>query len=536
MLPTPRVTSPLSNVPSSKIKISQFRGIQFAFTLLILAISLAACTPIGTNTPPPSNPTQAETLPDALPTSLPPELIASASPLSPSNLLPTQTPESTPTPTQLPTPGNTHMGIELVGGQFVSHVPLVADLGTGWVRFNGLSWANIEPQEGVRNWGQATGLEARAQAVSDAGMNLIAIIVHAPSWAQAVPGYACGAVLPEKLEAYGRFMYDLVARYSQPPYNIKYWELGNEPDIIPTSVTGSSLYGCWGNQEDAYYGGSYYAEMLKVVYPQIKAADPNAQVLVGGLLLACDPSNPPLSQTGEPQNCLSTRFMEGILQAGGGDYFDGISFHAYDYYWANSHKFGNAWRAGANLGLPVVYYKSIFLRDLLAQYGYFDKFLMNTETAILCGRDLGEIICQTDEFNQLKANYVVQSYAVARGEGLQANIWYHYERGWRASGLVSSPSFPYPALEAYRFVAQMLDATVPITQILDYQNLTGYKFIKVTPDGNQEIWILWSADGNPTSVILPELPHQIYDKLGQPQSASQTLEITADVRYIVWDR
>ena len=38
---------------------------------------------------------------------------------------------------------------------------------------------------------------------------------------------------------------------------------------------------------DPYYGGGYYAEMLKIVYPQIKAADPEAQILIGGLLLFC---------------------------------------------------------------------------------------------------------------------------------------------------------------------------------------------------------------------------------------------------------
>ena len=44
------------------------------------------------------------------------------------------------------------------------------------------------------------------------------------------------------------------------------------------------MFGCWDDPEDAYYGGEYYAEMLKVVYPVIKEADPEAKVLFGGLL------------------------------------------------------------------------------------------------------------------------------------------------------------------------------------------------------------------------------------------------------------
>lgn len=34
----------------------------------------------------------------------------------------------------------------------------------------------------------------------------------------------------EKLGAFGDFMYATVQKYSQPPYNVKYWEMWNEPD------------------------------------------------------------------------------------------------------------------------------------------------------------------------------------------------------------------------------------------------------------------------------------------------------------------
>ncbi|HNB50664.1 MAG TPA: hypothetical protein PK530_01905 [Anaerolineales bacterium] len=312
--------------------------------------------------------------------------------------------------------------------------------------------------------------------------------------------------------------------------------MGNEPDILPAYVNPNSRYGCWGNQDDQYYGGTYYAEMLKVVYPQIKAADPDAQVLIGGLLMDCDPNNPPVQSSGQPKDCQPSYFLEGILENGGGDYFDGISFHAYDYYWIDGSKFINGWRAGLNGGLPVVYYKTAFLRALLTQYGYPDKLLLNTETALLCGNDQGEAVCRTDEYHQTKANYVAQSYAVARGEYLQANVWYHYQEGWRASGLVQSPSNPYPALSAYRFAAQMLKDTIPLEFIQDYPNVVGYKFLKSTSEGLQEIWVLWAADGVSSTIILPELPNQLFDVLGQDLSPSQTLDITTNVLYLVWNR
>ncbi len=55
-----------------------------------------------------------------------------------------------------------------------------------------------------------------------------------------------------------------------------------------------AIFGCWGDPNDkTYYGGEYYAEMLKRAYPAVKAANPQAIVLNGGLLLDCDPRYPP---------------------------------------------------------------------------------------------------------------------------------------------------------------------------------------------------------------------------------------------------
>jgi hypothetical protein len=116
---------------------------------------------------------------------------------------------------------------------------------------------------------------------SDRGLNIILIIRSTPSWAQKRSGVSCGAVKFEKLSAFSKFVGDAVARYSNPPYNVKYWELGNEPDIDPSLVPSDNPFGCWGDDTDLYYGGGYYAEMLKQIYPVIKAADPEAHVLIG---------------------------------------------------------------------------------------------------------------------------------------------------------------------------------------------------------------------------------------------------------------
>jgi len=49
-------------------------------------------------------------------------------------------------------------------------------------------------------------------------------------------------------------MSELVTRYSKPPFNIKYWEIGNEPDIDPSLIAPTEPFGCWGDQNDEFYG------------------------------------------------------------------------------------------------------------------------------------------------------------------------------------------------------------------------------------------------------------------------------------------
>jgi hypothetical protein len=209
-------------------------------------------------------------------------------------------------------------------------------------------------------------------------------------------------------------MSDLVERYSIPPYSVNYWEIWNEPEISPEQIDPESGWGCWGDSNDEYYGGGYYAQMLAVVYPAMKSANPNVQVLVGGLLLDCDPVNPPSGK-----DCTPARFIEGILRGGGGAYFDGISFHAYDYYDGVGYQNGN-WHSAWNTTGPVQIAKAAYLRSLLdsAEFGVKGKYLINTEVALLCDT------CIDDQaFEKVKANYVAEAYATTLSEDLKV-AWY----------------------------------------------------------------------------------------------------------------
>ena len=103
-----------------------------------------------------------------------------------------------------------------------------------------------------------------------------------------------------------------------------------------------------GDINDPYFGGEFYAQMLKAAYPAIKAADPQAQVLVGGLLL----DNPDVATNN------TALFLEGILRGGGSPFFDAVSFHCYSYSWGAVGRMSNPNSPGSVTSIPEKHYSS----------------------------------------------------------------------------------------------------------------------------------------------------------------------------------
>ena len=289
---------------------------------------------------------------------------------------------STPPPPPPPPPGPAAgqpsvFGVEINRGQVGAVAARAAEANVSWARYNGILWPEVEAARGARDWSVLRGVEDELRTMSANGMTPLVIVRGTPGWAQKVVGSTCGPIRADALGAFADFMRELVTRYSAPPFNVKYWELGNEPDVDPGLVGGDSPFGCWGDNSDEFYGGGYYAEMLKQVYPAVKQANPNAQIVIGGLLLDCDPTNPPANQT-----CKPAQFLEGILRNGGAAAFDIISYHAYTYWNAartDKDLEHPAWRqrGGAMLG------KLNFIRSVEARYNVNKPILMN-EGSLLC--------------------------------------------------------------------------------------------------------------------------------------------------------
>ncbi len=499
--------------------------------VLVIAISalVAACgaTPAAPSAGSGASPTKPAPATSAAPgpdgeTDVP--AAAMPQPQNPSNpLAPTQAQTAQPGSTRVQ-PGLPVSGIELesIGER---QVELVQQAGAFWVRRNALDWSKVEAQPGERNWAAVAALEADLARAGQAGLQTVLVVRGAPAWAQAQPGVWCGLISAQALPGFAKFMHDVAARYSQAPYHVMLYEMGNEPDIAPELVPPDQLFGCMGDLQDKYYGGGNYAELLKAVYPQIKAVDPQAQVLVGGLLLDCDPVRPV-----EGKDCTPARYLEGILAAGGGDYFDGVSFHAYDYYGGQAGLYSNpGWHSASDINGPALQPKARYLQSVLNQYNFGQKFLINTEAGLLCGRDGSEQYCQAEDFLLSKAAYLAEANFSALAEGLRANIWYSLT-GWRGTGLLGPDGQPNQAFIAAQFSAQQLKGAVFQGAVTDFPAVRGYAARR----GAETVWLLISNDGEQHTVSLPFTPSQVYDMFGAALPTDSPVEIGMAPVYVIW--
>ena len=144
-----------------------------------------------------------------------------------------------------------------------------------WWRYFAFSWKGIEPTDldpGEYNWGAVNEAHLRDAAASD--FAIVATVKYSPYWAQAISDSQSIQCSPIKDDAaaiadFQEFLTALVNRYKEPPYNIKYWQFWNEPDLDPDVLVAigqlySSPFGCWGDDTDPYYGGEKYGKFLSI--------------------------------------------------------------------------------------------------------------------------------------------------------------------------------------------------------------------------------------------------------------------------------
>jgi hypothetical protein len=370
------------------------------------------------------------------------------------------------------------------------------DMGASYVRLNSFSWRRIQPNNNRQFlWEAAAPFDAQFFAAQQAGLKAVVIVDDAPRWATQRPT-ACGALKREHFQSLANFMTQVIARYSQPPYNVKYWELGNEVDIDPSLVPIDNMFGCWGNQNDPYYGGGYYGEMLKVVAPAIRAADPEAKIVFGGLLL--DSPNTP--KTDPTRKGRSELFFEGALRAGAGPYFDILAFHSYPF-WQYQRYLDHdlthpKWK---DLGGQMVG-KVAFLRETMRRYNVDKPLWMNEGGMIYFGNNPP---APSAAFLENSAAHAARAFTRGLGVGVQQFFWFTLDApGWNQGGLVERNGTIRPSFRVLRQLNRELKtARLPSTRINDYgPQVEAYRFYRP----GELLDIIWSIDSTADTVSVPQ--------------------------------
>lgn len=432
-------------------------------------------------------------------------LVPTATPQNDVQITPTQTPTPTPTNTPLPTPTpkttpstctqygqgiarSSRFGVQMYVDTREESKYFDSFLATrsGWVRVIA-PWGNSEPQNTTpENYDWGAWVDRELAIATHIDVNVIATIGYAPGWAATNPN---GELDKTSLDEFVEYVTAMVERYDGDGIDdapcspvVNYWQLYNEPDRGTKNNPGYFRNG-WGEVPEKY------ADMLKAVYPAIKGANPNAQVVFGGIAY-------------ESFHLFVEDFTDGVLKAGGGDYFDIMAFHIYPEFW----------KVHADHP-PGLYEKSLKIRKILADNGV-DKPLFITETGSHSNRHAS--FTMTEE---LQARYVPQLFIQALQAGAEAVIWFM---------LYDTPDTFYP----YQ--------TGLVTNDDPPQQKLSFDAFRVATDAleDAEIVKIWGADEKPRDdLFVYELRKQDSGKrffitwLGDIYSTATT-EIQIEAEYV----
>lgn len=384
-------------------------------------------------------------------------------------------------------PFPTVFGVQMYGGLSEEQVSfsLAREGKVYWTHWR-ISWAAVEPTNTLPEDYRWSSCDDSILNATRAGQHLIVYIHENPDWAATV---ANGRIDKVDIGEFTQFVGALVERYDGDGWEdapgspiVDYWEFYNEPD------GGSEVVSDFGG---GYWGpfGDEYAQMLCAVYPVIKAANPRAQVVLGGIAYE-------RFEDDEEPGPFAREFLDDVLATGGGQCLDVMNFHYY-------LSFRSRWE----LYGPGMSGKAEYLRSKLQAYGLGDMPMIVTETGYVSEPPYGT--------PELQARYVVEMFAQALAGHLDMTIWWTWiDTGTFHGdyGLLTESLQPKLAYFAYKAAATRLGpATFEAIWTPGESGLEGYRFSSRT---GEPLYVLWANDGATHTVSLPLSQASIVDMYG----------------------
>jgi hypothetical protein len=349
-----------------------------------------------------------------------------------------------------------------------SSATCAGEAGASWLRVE-LPWSQGQPQPPAPGyehqpadcplaycywdpaWVDAT--RDRLHDLTAAGITPVVVVAGTPAWAAADGAAACSP--PADPAAYAGFLGNLVAALGgQDGAGVRYWQIWNEPDLAPEDAPPAGS-GCWGDRADPKAGGGRYAAALALAARAVRDADDKAEVVLGGLALACS-------------DCAARDFLEGVLDAGGSKSFDVLDYHA-EITWVLGRPDPQEWSfrewTGGTSGRGLVLDKLAWVRKTLAAAGAGSRQIMLGDVGMRCLLASGDPcpdMGADPSYTADQAGTLVRTLARGTAAGLLAVDWSPLggERGDQ-SELVDTAAGRVvrvrPALKAMRFWTGALD-------------------------------------------------------------------------------
>jgi polysaccharide biosynthesis protein PslG len=315
--------------------------------------------------------------------------------------------------------------------------------GVRWIRAN-VSWKELEPDSKGsydQYWmGEFDYAISKAQA---AGIQVVMPLSDSvPYWASADPQKYTDsrgakhwntAYRPAHMEDYADAFRYIVAHYSAMGVNV--YEVWNEQNTTRFWPSGPSA--------------AEYTQMLAAAYPAIKAANPQATVLFGGVA----------------QNDVG--FLEAVYANGGGSYFDAVATHVYP-----KAAPDQCWSEGGRLSRHALCGVEEIHKTMVA-HGDGSKQVWLTEFGYATCRNTSSACWNMGVTEEQQADYLTRSFQqLSSYPWIATVLWYGFRNVYwlhddpddleATFGLMRTDFSPKPALAAFRaYATGAVSATPP---------------------------------------------------------------------------
>ncbi len=161
--------------------------------------------------------------------------------------------------------------------------------GVAWVRTD-FAWLGVEPVQGAWNF---AGLDKAVATAEASGVEVLGLLGSSPPWANGGNEWNWPAT-PDHIGDWRTYVSTVVSRYAG---KVAAWEVWNEENI----------HAFWQPEPNAVY----YMELLAAASEEIRAADPGATIVMGGMA------------------GLGSDYLATCLSLGAADYVDAVAYHPY---------------------------------------------------------------------------------------------------------------------------------------------------------------------------------------------------------------